>query len=134
MVNEFAYCPRLFIYEWVEGRFVESVDTLLSRGDSAATGGFTEVSGVLAGRDLPDETWRTGTVAIEDPKQLAMFEMPQRKPPKREVRPMMTRAANCVNIFELARSEVGEVRAVLQIKDKEILLQEVRIGEIAKST
>jgi len=28
MVNEFAYCPRLFFYEWVEGVFQESVDTV----------------------------------------------------------------------------------------------------------
>src|SRR5579872_4726167 len=28
MVNEFAYCPRLFFYEWVEGVFVESSDTV----------------------------------------------------------------------------------------------------------
>src|ERR1035437_5850994 len=28
MVNEYAYCPRLFFYEWVEGLFVESVDTV----------------------------------------------------------------------------------------------------------
>ena len=28
MVNEFVYCPRLFYYEFVEGVFVESVDTL----------------------------------------------------------------------------------------------------------
>src|SRR5436190_9627892 len=28
MVNEFAYCPRLFFYEWVEGLFAESVDTI----------------------------------------------------------------------------------------------------------
>src|SRR5436309_11120481 len=28
MVNEFAYCPRLFFYEWVEGLFRESKDTL----------------------------------------------------------------------------------------------------------
>jgi CRISPR-associated protein Cas1 len=28
MVNEFAYCPRLFFYEWVEGVFQESVDTI----------------------------------------------------------------------------------------------------------
>src|ERR1017187_5936129 len=28
MVNEFAYCPRLFFYEWVEGLFAESVDTV----------------------------------------------------------------------------------------------------------
>src|SRR5438874_5990745 len=28
MLNEFAYCPRLFFYEWVEGLFAESVDTI----------------------------------------------------------------------------------------------------------
>ena len=28
MVNEFAYCPRLFFYEWVEGLFQESSDTV----------------------------------------------------------------------------------------------------------
>jgi CRISPR-associated protein Cas1 len=28
MVNEFVYCPRLFYYEWVEGVFVHSVDTV----------------------------------------------------------------------------------------------------------
>ncbi len=31
MLNEFVYCPRLFYYEFVEGVFVESADTL--RGD-----------------------------------------------------------------------------------------------------
>jgi CRISPR-associated protein Cas1 len=28
MVNEYVYCPRLFFYEWVEGLFRESVDTV----------------------------------------------------------------------------------------------------------
>ena len=28
MINEFVYCPRLFFYEWVEGLFRESVDTV----------------------------------------------------------------------------------------------------------
>src|SRR6202035_5288396 len=28
MVNEFVYCPRLFFYEWVEGLFQESTDTV----------------------------------------------------------------------------------------------------------
>ena len=43
MVNEFAYCPRLFFYEWVEGLFAESVDTVEGaiqhkRVDAKATG------------------------------------------------------------------------------------------------
>jgi len=28
MLNEFAYCPRLFYYEWVDGVFVHSADTI----------------------------------------------------------------------------------------------------------
>lgn len=28
MLNEFVYCPRLFFYEWVEGVFAPSVDTV----------------------------------------------------------------------------------------------------------
>jgi CRISPR-associated protein Cas1 len=28
MLNEFVYCPRLFFYEWVEGVFAESADTV----------------------------------------------------------------------------------------------------------
>jgi CRISPR-associated protein Cas1 len=28
MVNEFVFCPRLFFYEWVDGLFQESVDTV----------------------------------------------------------------------------------------------------------
>ncbi len=31
MVNEFVYCPRLFYYEWVEGVFRESADTLAGK-------------------------------------------------------------------------------------------------------
>jgi CRISP-associated protein Cas1 len=31
MLNEFVYCPRLFFYEWVEGVFENSADTLDGR-------------------------------------------------------------------------------------------------------
>ena len=31
MVNEFVYCPRLFFYEWVEGLFRDSADTIQGR-------------------------------------------------------------------------------------------------------
>jgi CRISPR-associated protein Cas1 len=31
MVNEFTYCPRLFFYQWVEGLFAHSADTLEGR-------------------------------------------------------------------------------------------------------
>src|ERR1019366_778204 len=43
MVNEYTYCARLFFYEWVEGLFAESVDTVEGaiqhrRVDAKATG------------------------------------------------------------------------------------------------
>lgn len=31
MLNEFAYCPRLFCLEWVQGEFADSVDTVEGR-------------------------------------------------------------------------------------------------------
>lgn len=31
MVNEFAYCPRLFFLEWVQARFVDNADTVEGR-------------------------------------------------------------------------------------------------------
>src|ERR1035437_6592804 len=56
MVNEYAYCPRLFFYEWVEGLFAESVDTVEGaiqhkRVDARATGlpSAGEIEGTLAG-------------------------------------------------------------------------------------
>ena len=36
MVNEYTYCPRLFFYEWVEGLFAHSADTLEGRHDHAS--------------------------------------------------------------------------------------------------
>ena len=31
MVNEFAYCPRLFFLEWVQARFDDNADTVDGR-------------------------------------------------------------------------------------------------------
>ena len=35
MVNEFIYCPRLFFYEWVEGVFRASADTMEGKAQHA---------------------------------------------------------------------------------------------------
>jgi CRISPR-associated protein Cas1 len=35
MVNQFTYCPRLFFYEWVEGVFRESADTVEGKAQHA---------------------------------------------------------------------------------------------------
>src|ERR1039457_429494 len=44
----------------------------------------------LVGICLPDETWRAAEEEADEPLQLALFDVPRRKPVKREVRPMMT--------------------------------------------
>jgi len=87
----------------------------------------------LVGICLPDETWRAGAVEIEDPQQLALFDMPRRKPAKREVRPMMTARSELRPLYLNTHGvKLGKSGSVLQVKDKEKLLQEVRIGEICQ--
>lgn len=53
MVNEFVYCPRLFFYEWVEGIFVESKDTL--EGAQQHQRVDKEGKGLPAAEDLLDD-------------------------------------------------------------------------------
>ena len=87
----------------------------------------------LVGICLPDETWRAGAVELEDPQQLALFDLPRRKPAKREVRPMMTARSELRPLYLNTQGvKLGKSGAVLQVKDKEKLLQEVRIGEICQ--
>jgi CRISPR-associated protein Cas1 len=42
MVNEFVYCPRLFYYEWVEGVFAHSADTIEGAHTHARVDGKAE--------------------------------------------------------------------------------------------
>ena len=53
MVNEFVYCPRLFFYEWVEGVFRESADTV--EGSVQHKRVDREGKGLAAAADLKDE-------------------------------------------------------------------------------
>ncbi|MGA2260048.1 MAG: CRISPR-associated endonuclease Cas1 [Acidobacteriota bacterium] len=62
MLNEFVYCPRLFFYEWVDGIFQESTDTIEGkfqhrRVDEKATG-------LPAPEDLGDDTLRSRSVTL----------------------------------------------------------------------
>src|ERR1035437_4016856 len=87
----------------------------------------------LVGICLPDETWRPAEEEVEAPRQLALFDLPRRKPAKREVRPMMTPRSELRPLYLNTQGvKVGRSGAVLQVKDKEKLLQEVRIGEICQ--
>jgi CRISP-associated protein Cas1 len=87
----------------------------------------------LVGICLPDETWRAADEEAEEPRQLALFDLPRRKPVKREVRPMMTPRSELRPLYLNTQGvRLGKSGAVLQVKDKEKLLQEVRIGEICQ--
>src|ERR1035441_3540100 len=87
----------------------------------------------LVGICLPDETWRAGAEEVEEPQQLPLFDVPRRKPVKREVRPMMTPRSELRPLYLNTQGVgIGKSGAVLQVKDKEKLLQEVRIGEICQ--
>jgi len=87
----------------------------------------------LVGICLPDETWRAAEeVDAEEPRQLALFDLP-RKPVKREVRPMMTPRSELRPLYLNTQGvKLGKSGAVLQVKDKEKLVQEVRLGEICQ--
>ena len=51
MVNEFVYCPRLFYYEFVDGIFVPSADTLRGGSDHRRV---DQGSGALPKHENPD--------------------------------------------------------------------------------
>jgi len=87
----------------------------------------------LVGICLPDETWRAGAEEVEEPRQLALFDVPRRKPVKRAVRAIMTPRNDLRPLYLNSQGvKLGKSGAVLQVKDKEKLLQEVRIGEICQ--
>ena len=87
----------------------------------------------LVGICLPDETWRAAEEEGDEARQLSLFDLPRRKQAKREVRPMMTPRSELRPLYLNTQGvRIGKSGAVLQVKDKEKLLQEVRIGEICQ--
>src|SRR5205823_4727389 len=83
---------------------------------------------------LPDETWSAGETRWDvEPQQLGLFETLSRKPVKREVRALMTPRGELRPLYLNRHGvRVGRSGAVLQVREKETLLQEVRIGEICQ--
>jgi CRISPR-associated protein Cas1 len=61
MVNEYAYCPRLFFLEWVEGVFVESADTVEGKAVHARV---DSGAGRLAAPEDAEPEWRTRSVTL----------------------------------------------------------------------
>src|SRR5689334_6981099 len=78
MVNEFVYCPRLFFYEWVEGIFRESADTV--EGSQQHKRVDKEGKGLPAAEDLPDDLkTRSITLASEAHKVIAKVDLLEAK-------------------------------------------------------
>jgi CRISPR-associated protein Cas1 len=62
MVNEFVYCPRLFFYEWVEGVFRESADTI--EGQAQHRRVDRETKGMPVPADLGDNSIHTRSITL----------------------------------------------------------------------
>ena len=88
----------------------------------------------LVGICLPDETWSAAeTEEPAEPQQLALFGEPPRKPVRREVRPLITPRSELRPLYLNTQGvRVGKSGAVLQVKDKDKLVQEVRLGELCQ--
>jgi CRISPR-associated protein Cas1 len=72
MVNEFAYCPRLFFYEWVEGVFHESADTV--EGSAQHKRVDREGAGLPSPQDL-DEDIKTRSVTLSSERYRLIAKM-----------------------------------------------------------
>ncbi len=62
MLNEFVYCPRLFYYEWVEGVFEQSADTL--DGNAKHTRVDSGPSAMPAANDMGSEIIHSRSVTL----------------------------------------------------------------------
>ena len=62
MLNEFSYCPRLFFYEWVDGIFEESVDTIEGKNQHRHVD--EKATGLPVPEDLGDDTLRSRSVTL----------------------------------------------------------------------
>jgi CRISPR-associated protein Cas1 len=62
MVNEYVYCPRLFFYEWVEGVFQESADTLAGSAQHKRVD--KEGAGLPSAGDIQDATLETRSITL----------------------------------------------------------------------
>jgi CRISPR-associated protein Cas1 len=73
MVNEFVYCPRLFFYEWVEGIFRESSDTV--EGAAQHKRVDRESTGVPAAEELGKERIHSRSVMLSSEQHRVIAKM-----------------------------------------------------------
>jgi CRISPR-associated protein Cas1 len=87
---------------------------------------------------LPDETNMLAETGLSDARQLRLFDAPGKKPPGSEglhapVRQMMTSRDDLKPLYLNTQGmRLGKSGDVLQVKDKEKLVQEVRLGEVCQ--
>ncbi len=72
MVNEYVYCPRLFYYEWVEGLFAESADTVEGK---AQHGRVDRGSGALPAQPDSEERIHARSVTLSSERLRAIAKM-----------------------------------------------------------
>lgn len=73
MVNEFVYCPRLFFYEWVEGVFRESVDTV--EGSAQHKKVDKEGKGLPKPEDSGEDRIHTRSITLSSEKHAVIAKM-----------------------------------------------------------
>lgn len=73
MVNEYVYCPRLFFYEWVEGIFRESADTL--EGQSQHRRVDREAKGMPNPAEIGNQTVHTRSVTLSSDRLRAIAKL-----------------------------------------------------------
>jgi CRISPR-associated protein Cas1 len=73
MVNEYVYCPRLFFYEWVEGVFRESVDTLEGRHQHERVD--RRATAIPAPEDLGEERIHSRSVTLSSERLRVIAKM-----------------------------------------------------------
>lgn len=84
----------------------------------------------LVGICLPDETLRAAAWEEAEAHQLALFEGMVRKPARREVRPLVTPRSEKRPVYLNTQGmRVGKSGGVLQVKENDKVVQEVRVGE-----
>ena len=88
----------------------------------------------LVGICLPDETWSAAeTAQRNEAVQLVLFGSLPRKPVNREVRALVTPRSERRPVYLNTQGvRVGKSGALLQIRDNQSVIQEVRIGEICQ--
>lgn len=78
MVNEYVYCPRLFFYEWVEGIFRDSADTV--EGSHQHQRVDKEGKGLPPADDLPEDLrTRSITLSSEAHRVIAKMDVVEAK-------------------------------------------------------